>query len=150
MDELKDALKRPPWLLEPVNIWRAYKRLSDEKVRGNPAGTLADIVMLVRYAIGEAQALEPLAPLMAGRFNLWLGREAKAGRSYTDKQEELLRLIRDHLAVNIEITPEDLMDAPEFAARVASSTTPAVYSEHGCLRFSTISPTRWWPDVQGW
>ncbi len=73
--------------------------------------------MLVRYAIGEAQALEPLSSLVAGRFNLWIGREAKAGRSYTDKQEELLRLIRDHLAVNIEITPEDLKDAPEFAAR---------------------------------
>ena len=25
--------------------------------------------------------------------------------------------IRDHLAVNIEIRPEDMMDAPEFSAR---------------------------------
>ena len=86
-------------------------------MRGNPAGTLADIVMLVRYALGQAETLEPLPSLIAGRFNLWLGREEKAGRSYTDEQREWLMAIRDHLAVNIEIRPEDLMDAPEFSGR---------------------------------
>lgn len=117
VDDLKEALKRPPWLLEPIDIWRAYKRIASDKVRGNPAGTLADIVMLVRYALGQAEALEPLPSLVAGRFNLWLGREEKAGRSYTDEQRAWLMAIRDHLAVNIEIRPEDLMEAPEFAAR---------------------------------
>ncbi|WP_313527086.1 DEAD/DEAH box helicase family protein [Shinella sp.] len=117
VDELRDALKRPPWLLEPVDIWRAYKRIASEKVRGNPAGTLADIVMLVRYAMGEAESLEPLSSLVAGRFNLWLGREEKAGRAYSDEQRAWLLAIRDHLAVNIEIRPEDIMDAPEFGSR---------------------------------
>jgi type I restriction enzyme R subunit len=117
VDDLKEALKRPPWLLEPVDIWRAYKRLSSDKVRGNPAGTLADIVMLVRYALGQTGSLEPLPSLVAGRFNLWLGREEKAGRTYTDEQRNWLMAIRDHLGVNIEIRPEDLMDAPEFSAR---------------------------------
>ena len=55
LDDLRDAMRRPPWLLQPPDIWRAYKRLAADKVRGNPAGTLADIVMLVRYAIGEAR-----------------------------------------------------------------------------------------------
>jgi type I restriction enzyme, R subunit len=53
----------------------------------------------------------------SGRFNLWLGREEKAGRSYTDEQRGWLMAIRDHLAVNIEIRPEDMMDAPEFSGR---------------------------------
>lgn len=117
VDDLREALKRPPWLLEPVDIWRAYKRLAADKVRGNPAGTLADIVMLVRHAIGEAETLEPLPALVAGRFNLWLGREEKAGRSYTEAQKGWLAAIRDHLAVNIEIGIVDLMEAPEFSAR---------------------------------
>ena len=81
LDDLREALRRPPWLLEPVDIWRAYKRLSSDKVRGNPAGTLADIVMLVRYALSQAETLEPLPSIVAGRFNLWLGREEKAGRA---------------------------------------------------------------------
>jgi type I restriction enzyme R subunit len=117
VDDLKEALKRPPWLLEPADIWRAYKRLSSDKVRGNPAGTLADIVMLVRYALGESETLEPLPSIVAGRFNLWLGREEKAGRIYSATQREWLTAIRDHLAVNIEIRPEDMMDAPEFSGR---------------------------------
>ena len=117
IDDLREALRRPPWLLEPIDVWRAYKRLSADKVRGNPAGTLADIVMLVRYAIGRSEALEPLPSVVAGRFNLWLGREEKAGRIYTEEQRTWLAAIRDHLAVNIEIRPEDMSDAPEFAAR---------------------------------
>jgi type I restriction enzyme R subunit len=117
VDDLREALRRPPWLLEPPDIWRAYKRLASDKVRGNPAGTLADIVMLVRYAIGGSEQLEPLSSLIAGRFNLWLGREEKAGRGYSEEQRNWLMAIRDHLAVNIEIRPEDMMDAPEFSAR---------------------------------
>lgn len=117
IDNLREALRRPPWLLEPVDVWRAYKRLASDKVRGNPAGTLADVVMLVRYAIGEIETLEPLPSVVAGRFNLWLGREEKAGRVYTEEQKAWLATIRDHLAVNLEIRPEDLMDAPDFAAR---------------------------------
>jgi type I restriction enzyme R subunit len=117
VDDLKEALKRPPWLLEPIDVWRAYKRLASDKVRGNPAGTLADIVMLVRYAIGQSETLESLPSIVAGRFNLWLGREENAGRVYSDEQRAWLMAIRDHLAVNIEIRSEDMMDAPEFSGR---------------------------------
>ena len=52
IEELRDAMRRPPWLLEPIDIWRAYKRLDDDRVKGNPARALSDIVMLVRYALG--------------------------------------------------------------------------------------------------
>lgn len=117
VEELREALRRPPWLLEPLDLWRAYRRLADEKVRGQPAGTLADIVMLVRYALGQNDVLEPLPALVAGRFNLWLGREEKAGRAYTEDQRMWLSAIRDHIAVNVEVTPVDLMEAPEFAGR---------------------------------
>jgi type I restriction enzyme R subunit len=127
VEELRDALRRPPWLLEPVDVWRAYKRLSADKVRGNPAGTLADIVVLVRYALGQADALELLPSLVAGRFNLWLGREEKAGRSYSDEQKGWLAAIRDHLAVNIEIAPEDLADVPELAARGGTLRARALF-----------------------
>ena len=117
VDDLREAMRRPPWLLQPPDIWRAYKRLAADTVRGNPAGTLADIVMLVRYAIGETESLEPLPSLVAGRFNLWLGREEKAGRIYSDEQKAWLMAIRDHLAVNVGATMDDLMDAPDFGAR---------------------------------
>jgi type I restriction enzyme R subunit len=117
IEELRDALRRPPWLLEPVDIWRAYARLDDKRVKGNPTRALSDIVMLVRYAIGAAPTLEPLSSAIAGRFNLWLGREEKAGRTYTDEQKAWLIAIRDYIAVNVAIAPQDLNEAPDFAAQ---------------------------------
>jgi type I restriction enzyme, R subunit len=54
---------------------------------------------------------------LIGRFNLWFAREEKAGRIYSDEQRTWLMAIRDHLGVNIEIRPEDMMDAPEFSGR---------------------------------
>ncbi|MGD1016592.1 MAG: DEAD/DEAH box helicase family protein [Roseiarcus sp.] len=117
VDELRDALRRPPWLLEPIDIWRAYKRLSADKVRGNPTGMLADIVMLVRFALGRTETLEPLSSLVAGRFNLWLGREERAGRVYTEEQKAWLAAIRDYLRDNIAIEEKDFTEAPDLAER---------------------------------
>jgi len=70
LEKLRDAMRRPPWLLEPINIWRAYKRLDDARVRGNSTRILTDIVMLLRYALGLDDVLEPLPSKIAGKFNL--------------------------------------------------------------------------------
>ena len=117
LEDLRDALKRPPWLLEPLNIWRAYKRLNDARVRGNSTRILTDIIMLVRFALGKDEVLEPLPAKVAGKFNLWLGREKNAGREYSTEQLAWLTAIRDHLAVNAEVTRDDLQDMAAFSGR---------------------------------
>jgi type I restriction enzyme, R subunit len=129
VEELRDAMRRPPWLLEPVDIWRAYKRLDDARARGNPTRALSDIVMLVRYALGQSASLEPLPATIAGRFNLWLGREERAGRVYTEAQRTWLFLIRDFIAVNVGITTDDLQDAPDFAAQGGVARAHALFGE---------------------
>ena len=86
-------------------------------MRGNPAKVLTDIVALVRFAIGSAETLGPLSRDRAGRFNLGLGREKRAGREYTQEQLGWLEAIRDHLAANIEVSLRDLQDFPQFTAR---------------------------------
>jgi type I restriction enzyme, R subunit len=117
LEELRAALARPPWLLEPVAIWQAYKRLSTGAIRSSPARVLTDIVALIRYALGQRETLAPLSSDMAGRFNLWLGREKTGGRTYSDVQLGWLEAIRDHLAANIDLSVHDLQDQPSFAAR---------------------------------
>ena len=115
LEELRDAMLRPPWLLQPLSLWSAYRRLQGDRVRANPSKTLTDIVALVRFALGRTETLAPQSSDMAGRFNLWLGREQKAGRSYDQAQLGWLEAIRDHLAANIEVTPADLQES--FAER---------------------------------
>jgi type I restriction enzyme R subunit len=116
IEEVREVLRRPPWLLEPVDIWRAYVRLDADRVKGNPAGTLSDIVMLVRYGIGASSTLKPLSAIAVSRFNFWLVQEERAGRVYTEAQKAWLRAIRDYIADNVAIAPQDLMEAREFAA----------------------------------
>ncbi len=115
LEELRDAMLKPPWLLQPLSLWSAYRRLRGDKVRANPAKALTDIVALVRFALREAETLAPLSSDMAGRFNLWLGREQRAGRTYSQEQLGWLEAIRDYLAANIEVTLADVQE--NFAAR---------------------------------
>ncbi|MCY1536658.1 hypothetical protein D9M68_721220 [compost metagenome] len=61
--------------------------------------------------------LEPFGTQVERRFNLWLGREKKAGREYGAEQEEWLRAIASHIAANAEIGARDFMDAPSLADR---------------------------------
>ncbi len=117
LEELRAAMMRPPWLLQPLELWSAYRRLQGDKVRGNPAKALTDIVALVRFATGQVDSLAPLSSDMAGRFNLWLGREKQAGRRYSQEQLGWLEAIRDHLAANIELPLRDLQEQPAFARR---------------------------------
>jgi type I restriction enzyme R subunit len=117
LEELHAAMMRPPWLLQPLALWSAYRRLQADQVRGSPSKVLTDIVALVRFALGNAEALAPLSTDMAGRFNLWLGREKKAGREYTPQQLAWLEAIRDHLSANIELDLRDMQELPQFAQR---------------------------------
>ena len=53
--ELADKLRLPPWVLTTERIWQAYQQLERSKVHGSGQRALADIVSLVRYAIGEEE-----------------------------------------------------------------------------------------------
>ena len=117
LEDLRTALARPPWLLEPIGVWSAYKRLSKGAIRSDPGRVLTDMVALVRYALHPEDGLAPLSIQMAARFNLWLGREEKAGRRYSPEQVAWLEAIRDHLAANIDVSLRDLQDQPSFTAR---------------------------------
>ena len=87
-------------------------------MRGAPEQVLTDLIALVRFATGgQVEVLEPFSSRVEQRFNLWLGRQLKAGRSFTAEQTEWLKLIKDHIAANAEVTPDDLKEIPSFTAR---------------------------------
>jgi len=115
LEDLRRALAKPPWLLEPMGVWAAYKRLSRGTIKSDPGRVLTDVVALVRYALHQQDTLAPLSVDMAARFNLWLGREARAGRHYSREQLGWLEAIRDHLAANIDMSLKDLQDQPTFS-----------------------------------
>ena len=114
--ELAQKLTDPPYYLDVASIWQAYRRLEDSKVRGAPVDQqLTEIVSLVRYALGMDEVLEPFGAKVEQRFNLWIGRQKKAGRAFTDEQLGWLKAIAQFIAVNAEIETRDFMSIPAFS-----------------------------------
>jgi len=115
IQELADKLTNPPWHLTTAVVWEAYRRLEADKVRGaSTQRLLTDIIALVRFATGQAEILEPFSAQVEQRFNLWVGRQIRAGREFTDEQMNWLHLVKAHIAANAEVAPRDLMEIPTF------------------------------------
>ena len=114
--ELAAKLADPPQHLTTADVWQAYRRLNATLVRGAPSDKLlTDLISLVRFATGQADVLEPFAARVEQRFNLWTGRQIKAGREFSEAQLAWLRAIKDYLAANVEIAPADLMRDQPFS-----------------------------------
>jgi len=114
--ELAQKLTDPPHHLTTADVWQAYRRLEASMVRGAPSDkVLTDIISLVRFATGQAGVLEPYSVRVDQKFNLWIGRQKKAGRDFNEEQMSWLRAIKDYLAANVEIAPADLMHDYPFA-----------------------------------
>jgi type I restriction enzyme R subunit len=114
--ELAAKLADPPHHLTTADVWQAYKRLNATLVRGAPSDkVLTDLISLVRFATGQADVLEPFAARVEQRFNLWVGRQIKAGQVFSDEQMAWLKAIKDYLAANVEIAPADLTRDQPFS-----------------------------------
>ena len=109
---LADALISPPRSWTTERLWEAYRQLDRSKVRGSGQRTLADIVSVVRYAIGGIDELAPFADGVLERFRGWLAMQETVGRAFTDEQLRWLEGIRDHIAGSVSIEMADFEYAP--------------------------------------
>ena len=125
---LADALQSPPRSWTPPRLWDAYRQLDRSRVRGSSQRVLADIVSLVRYAVGHDDELAPFAEQVEERFQGWLAAQEIAGREFTSEQRQWLEDIKDHIAGSVSIEPADLQFAP-FAQRGGIGRAHAVFGD---------------------
>ncbi|MBP1149211.1 type I restriction-modification enzyme R subunit C-terminal domain-containing protein [Methylocaldum sp. RMAD-M] len=116
IEELHDALSRPPLMLTTERLWSAYARVGTNLVKGTDARRqLTDLIALVRFAIGLDDELKPFREQVDKRFQEWIFRHnARRTTAFTPEQTEWLRLMKDHIASSCCITREDF-DYAEFA-----------------------------------
>ena len=109
IEELHDALSRPPLMLTTERLWSAYARVQESKVRGNGMRRqLTDLISLVRFALGMDDELRPFAESVDKRFQDWTFRHnAKRATAFTPEQMEWLRLVKDHIASSCSISRDD-------------------------------------------
>ena len=110
---LAEAINAPPRAWTPEKLWRAYKTLDRDRVRGASAQRLlTDLVSLVRFATRQDADLAPFREHVRARFDHWLAQQRTTGRDFTAEQLRWLEMIRDHVAASVEMSLEDFDYAP--------------------------------------
>ena len=109
VEELHDAMARPPLMLTTERLWAAYARVQESKVRGRGVQRqLVDVVALVRFALGMDEELRPFADSVDKRFQDWVFRHnARRATAFTPEQMEWLRLVKDHIASSCRVERDD-------------------------------------------
>ena len=108
--QLAQAIEQPPYGFTTAELWGAYERLDQSKVKGaGPDKLLTNIISLVRFAIGDAPTLEPYKETVDQRFQAWLSNQEK---EFSPEQMAWLEMIKDHIATSLRIEIDDFEDVP--------------------------------------
>jgi len=111
--ELADAIEKPPYLWNESQLWQAYAALEASKVKGaSGKRILTDLVSLVRFAIHQDNELIPFPERVNANFKSWLAGQESAGKKFTEEQMWWLEKIRDHIAAELQIVPDDFELVP--------------------------------------
>jgi type I restriction enzyme R subunit len=116
IEDLHDALSRPPLMLTTERLWSAYARVKTSQVKGaDSKRQLTDLIALVRFAIGIDSELKPFSDQVDKRFQEWIFRHnAQRTTAFSSEQTEWLRLMKDHIASSCSISRDDF-DYAELA-----------------------------------
>ena len=111
---LADALHAPPHLIDESQLWQAYAALNKTKVKGtSQRRLLTDLVSLVRFAMQQDNELVPYPERVQSNYKAWLAQQQAAkGHTFNAEQLHWLEMIRDHIAANLGIEPDDFEYAP--------------------------------------
>ena len=128
IEELHEALSRPPLMLTTERLWSAYARVQASQVKGaDSKRQLTDLVSLVRFALGLETELKPFSEQVDKRFQEWIFRHnAQRATAFTPEQTEWLRLMKDHIASSCSISRDDF-DYAELAGRGGLQKVWAVF-----------------------
>ena len=110
--ELAERIKRPPYNWTPDLIWSAYEAIEVDHVRHADRHTVADLVSLVRFTLGEDDELVPYAEKVRERYQAWLAQQEQSGVQFTERQRWWLDKIAEVIATSAGVTAEDLDIAP--------------------------------------
>lgn len=128
IEDLHEALSKPPLMLTTERLWSAYARVHANQVNGaDRKRQLTDLVSLVRFAIGLDTELKPFSDQVDKRFQAWIFRHnAQRATAFTLEQTEWLRLMKGHIASSCSISRDDF-DYAELASKGGLQKAWAVF-----------------------
>ncbi|MCP4418458.1 MAG: DEAD/DEAH box helicase family protein [Chloroflexi bacterium] len=108
LQELAQAMQRPPHLWTEEKLWAAYAQLEKDKVRGvSTQRVLTGLIALVRHALQPEGELAPYPAQVQARYEAWLATQERAGKRFSAEQRWWLDKIAQYIGLNLQITPQD-------------------------------------------
>jgi type I restriction enzyme R subunit len=127
VQELAEALARPPYVMSVVRVWDAYERLSvvgsqlsGEAATATPPDNqqlttkprtqrqLTDLVALIRFELKVDDVLRPYADTVRKNFQEWVFRKQAGNVKFSVEQMDWLRRLRDFIAESVHLERDDL------------------------------------------
>lgn len=113
LKELEEKLQRHHASWTEDRLWDAFAAVEPKRVKGrSQVGRFADLVSLVRYSLEQQPVLEPFADSVRQRFTKWIEEKKAQGIQFNADQLAWLEQIRDHIATNLAVDPEDFQYSP--------------------------------------
>ena len=107
LKELSEQIIRTKPTLAPLRIWKAYEQL--ESVVGQPKNELIALVALIRRVAGIDAALTPFDKTVDKNFADWVWKKQQGATiKFTKEQMEWLYLMKDHIAISVNLNVDDL------------------------------------------
>ncbi|MBK8583308.1 MAG: DEAD/DEAH box helicase family protein [Flavobacteriales bacterium] len=108
VQEVAEALQRPPYNLTTERVWAAYERAMNLKTEGSQQRLLTDLVSLIRYELKVDDTLRPYAETVRKNFQEWVFRKQAGNIKFTEEQMAWLRGLRDFMAESVHVERDDL------------------------------------------
>ena len=109
IEELYSAMQQSPYFFSIDKLWQVYSvKFSDKAKSLTATKKLTDIVSLIRFELGYSKELDLYAAEVNLKFRNWMLKKNAGHNQFTEEQTQWLRMIRDHIAVSLSITKDDL------------------------------------------
>ena len=109
---LYEKLTSAPYFLTRNILWSAYEELYPNRVKTRVDDKLADIIALIKFELKQIDTLQSFASQTNNKFKKWIFDKNSGYGQFTEEQMEWLRLIRDHIALSMNIRKEDFELTP--------------------------------------
>lgn len=108
VQEVAEALQRPPYNLTHERVWAAYERAMELKTEGSQQRLLTDLVALIRFELKVDDVLRPYADTVRKNFQEWVFRKQAGNVKFSEDQMDWLRRLRDFIAESVHLERDDL------------------------------------------
>jgi type I restriction enzyme R subunit len=94
----------------PEVLWRAYQAV--KATNKSMQSSTADLVSLVRFALGVTPNLQPFADVVESRFASWLAQQAQQGVTFSENQMWWLENIKNAICSGVTFETKQLDQTP--------------------------------------